>query len=150
MSLLTTKLDGDLLMDSNCDVRVVIPGIIPAKKNRMIIAHRRLIKDKSVREAEALVKTCAAVAMSQAGLPIITGPVALEVVAYYPDRKRRDIHNITGSLFDAMQGVVFEDDHQVVDTILSKRLCERGQEHTEVKVWALEEDERFPLKRAKK
>jgi crossover junction endodeoxyribonuclease RusA len=49
------------------------------------------------------------------GLKItLRGGVGLEIVAYPPDKRRRDLDNILKSLLDAMQHAgVFEDDNQI-------------------------------------
>jgi len=135
-------------MDTNWDIQIRIPGIIPAKKNRMRVGRGRVYKDKSVVEAEALIKTQSQLGMAYAGEEIITGPVAIEVVCYYDDRRRRDSHNVLGSLLDAMEGIVYLNDTQVVDCLVSKRLCEKGNAETFVNVWKLEEKPNYyPLKK---
>jgi Holliday junction resolvase RusA-like endonuclease len=51
----------------------------------------------------------------------ISGPLAVEVDAYPPDRRRRDLDNITKALLDAMQhGGVYLDDSQIVRLALEK------------------------------
>jgi len=134
-------------MGNNYDVRIRIPGIIPSKKNRMRSWQGRVVKDESVRNAEALIQTQAILAMSEAGLEPFEGPIALEVICFYDDRRRRDAHNVLGSLCDALEGIVYYNDSQIVDLHVSKRLCEKGHSETSVNVWALEEAPDFyPLK----
>jgi len=44
----------------------------------------------------------------------MTGTLAVRVVAHPPDRRRRDLDNITKSLLDALEhGGVYEDDNQI-------------------------------------
>ncbi len=44
----------------------------------------------------------------------MTGPLAVRVVAHPPDRRRRDLDNITKSLLDALEhGGIYEDDSQI-------------------------------------
>lgn len=145
MSLLLSALDGDVIMDDNWDIKIVVPGIAVNKKNNMLAARGRVIKNKRVKNFEALVRTFAAVAMAEKRLAPFKHPLAIQVTAFYPDRKRRDVQNIPDVLFDAMESVVYENDCQVVDVILSKRLCAKGDERTEIKIWELADDERFPL-----
>ena len=145
MSLLLSALDGDVIMDNNWDVTIVVPGVAVNKKNNMLAVRGRVIKNKRVKDFEALVQTFAAVAMAGKRLEPFKRPLAIQVTAFYPDRKRRDVQNISDVLFDAMEKVVYENDCQVVDVILSKRLCAKGDERTEIKIWELENDHRFPL-----
>lgn len=64
--------------------------------------------------------------------PLITGPVGLHfrfllprlktVIRRYPTGKREgDLDKLIRALYDAMTGVVYEDDSQVVDSTESKR-----------------------------
>lgn len=50
------------------------------------------------------------------------GEWRLEVVAFVPDRRRRDASNILKNVEDALSKVVYNDDTQVVDTRCVKRL----------------------------
>lgn len=51
-----------------------------------------------------------------AGVSTIQGPVRIDVAAHAPDRRRRDLDNLTKSLFDSLQAAgVLVDDCQVKD-----------------------------------
>lgn|GEM_PF-3260294 len=59
--------------------------------------------------------------------PILRGPVAVKVVALMPDQKRRDTSNLTKALYDAVEGVCYQNDTQIVDEHISKVVdVERG------------------------
>lgn len=46
----------------------------------------------------------------------ITGPVAVDIEAFFPDRRRRDLDNILKSLLDSLTHAgVWEDDSQIHD-----------------------------------
>ena len=46
--------------------------------------------------------------------PVIPeGPVAMTLVFFPPDRRRRDVHNYLKGLLDALQGVIYADDYQI-------------------------------------
>lgn len=47
------------------------------------------------------------------------GPLAVEVYLFFPDNRKRDLDNIKG-LLDAMSGVLWEDDSQIVDLHIRK------------------------------
>ena len=44
-------------------------------------------------------------------------PYALEVLIWWPDRRRRDADNVLKAVGDALNGVVWEDDSQVTRTV---------------------------------
>ncbi len=55
------------------------------------------------------------------GVRAIDGPVVMEIDAYPPDRRRRDIDNIQKALLDALQhGGAYEDDNQIVKLTVVK------------------------------
>ncbi|MGR9586758.1 RusA family crossover junction endodeoxyribonuclease [Pandoraea sputorum] len=91
-------------------------------------------------EYEARVATAAALAMMALGGSVFCGPVLLEVGIHLPipaswSKKRKgraaigeiaatkkpDADNVLKSIKDGMNGVVYEDDNQVIDIRLHKR-----------------------------
>ncbi len=79
--------------------------------------------------------------------------VRLRIVAYFPvpqsySKKKRgeciagvikptmkpDIDNVIKAALDAMNGVVFDDDKQVIELLVAKRYTERGEGYIEVEV----------------
>lgn len=51
----------------------------------------------------------------------ITGPVAVDIEAFFPDRRRRDLDNILKSLLDSLTHAgVWEDDSQITDLRIRK------------------------------
>ena len=45
-----------------------------------------------------------------------TGPIKLEIVAYRPDNRKRDLDNLLKAVLDGMaKGLVYEDDSQIRD-----------------------------------
>lgn len=49
----------------------------------------------------------------------LTGPLAVTVALYWPDRRTHDIDNIK-ALLDALTGIVWEDDGQIVELHTTK------------------------------
>ena len=47
-------------------------------------------------------------------------PLAVELDFYLPDKHRRDLDNLSKAVLDAMNGIVYKDDCQVVDLHLRK------------------------------
>ena len=51
----------------------------------------------------------------------ITGPVVVDIEAFMPDRRRRDLDNLLKGLLDSLTHAgVWEDDNQVVDLRIRK------------------------------
>jgi len=75
-------------------------------------------------------------------------PIALEVICYRkrPTGKRAALHydvrkpdatNIQKAVEDALRGIVYPDDAQVVSPACHKRFCGKGSaEHVQVRVWS--------------
>ena len=63
-----------------------------------------------------------AVLAQAAGLRPTTAPIVLTVVAYMGDRRRRDVDNIAKAIQDALNGVAYADDSQIVDLHAHKRI----------------------------
>ena len=96
-------------------------GKIPSKKNQMIICGKRLIKDNSVRMFEAQLRGQAIEVMTCAGLQPTDKPVKLHLSVTFGDRRRRDVQNCFGSVCDALNDIVYNDDCQIQDISASKQ-----------------------------
>lgn len=56
-----------------------------------------------------------------AGAKSLTGPLAVEVDLYPPDRRKRDLDNAPKAMLDALQAAgLYEDDSQIVDLHLRR------------------------------
>lgn len=73
--------------------------------------HRTLISRKGRAYRQAV---CDIVAAS--GLPVMEGPLAIEIEIYPPDMRRRDLDNVAGkALLDSLQHAgLYHDDNQIV------------------------------------
>ena len=49
------------------------------------------------------------------------GAVMVELTFALPDRRRRDLDNLSKGVLDAMRQIVYHDDTQIVDLLLHKR-----------------------------
>ena len=49
------------------------------------------------------------------------GPVELEIVCYFADRRRRDLDNVVKAVSDGLGGVAYADDSQVVKVKATRR-----------------------------
>jgi len=55
------------------------------------------------------------------------GPLLVQVDAYPPDRRRRDLDNLLKALLDALEhGGAYEDDSQIVELVICKRAVVKG------------------------
>lgn len=50
----------------------------------------------------------------------LAGPITAEIDFYLPNRSRRDLDNLSKGVLDAMNGLVYDDDCQVIDLHLRK------------------------------
>jgi Holliday junction resolvase RusA-like endonuclease len=72
--------------------------------------------------------------------------VALAARVYFdPAQHAMDVHNAVETILDAMQGVVYDDDNQVVGMFLPpQRLIDAKRPRIEVDVWRASEAEQDP------
>lgn len=52
-------------------------------------------------------------ARNQASGEPLAGPVQATILVRFPDRRRRDVTNVPKMFLDALEGVAYQDDHQV-------------------------------------
>lgn len=55
----------------------------------------------------------------------LSGPLAVTVALYWPDRRKHDVDNIK-VLLDALTGIVWEDDGQIVDLHITKEFDKKA------------------------
>lgn len=106
-----------------------IPGA-PVPKERARITRRGRFTPPRTVAYERKVKLCALAARIQR----IAGDVALMLVMYFPDKRRRDFDNISKSICDGLNGVAWEDDSQVKEWHGTINV-DRANPRVEVWVW---------------
>ncbi len=52
---------------------------------------------------------------------IITNPLALKIILFFNDKRKRDIDNYNKILLDSMSGIVYEDDVQIQTLTIAKQ-----------------------------
>lgn len=84
---------------------------------RMVIRGKRVFTVKSDRYLAWLkiAEPMVASAMEREGRDMIEGPVMLTLSIRQPDKRQRDIDNMSKCVLDVMEGHVFADDSQVHD-----------------------------------
>lgn len=101
----------------------------PPSVNRIWRVFRnRIIKSKEGRSYAATVKTTVALL----GLRPADGPLSVSVTAYRPQR-RGDLDNVLKAALDALNGVAWQDDSQVVE-LHALRLDDKHNPRLEVDV----------------
>ena len=74
-------------------------------------------------EWEQLVSTYARQAM--AGRPPLIGNLVMTILFVLPDHRKRDLDNLIKGVSDSLNGIVFEDDSQVVDLHVTKQVVKQ-------------------------
>jgi crossover junction endodeoxyribonuclease RusA len=106
----------------------------PGTNNLYATIGRRRVLSREGRDYKA---TCVLLALAAGCRPVV-GPVGLEVTVYRP-RRAGDLDGRLKVLLDAMTGVVWVDDRQVVE-LHAYRKDDKARPRAEVRVWPVEED----------
>lgn len=65
--------------------------------------------------------------LADMGAPSISGPLAVEVEAFPPDERKRDLDNLQKCLFDSLQhGRLFDDDFEIARIAFSRQAVVEG------------------------
>ena len=95
---------------------------IPSKKNTMRTTRSGgMYKDKSVKRFEFWLGMTAQRAMIIQGQQLTSQPVRLTLDVTFGDRRRRDLQNCFGAVCDALEGIGYSDDSQIVQLAGAKR-----------------------------
>lgn len=97
-------------------MKLVIPYALLARDNERIggMMRGRLLLSRKYRQKKEMAGLSA---MAQYKGEVLQGPVRLEGVAYWPDRRRRDLLFFAKALHDALEGVCYEDDSQIAEVV---------------------------------
>lgn len=95
-------------------MKVTLPWSCVISKNRKYTVTRngRMILSKAYREGKEKIYVVAR--KSYKGEPL-EGDVSIEFVMYLPDKRRRDILNVTQIICDGLEGIAYEGDHQIAE-----------------------------------
>jgi crossover junction endodeoxyribonuclease RusA len=114
-------------------ITMVLP--YPPSSNRYWRTYRgRTVKSDEARKYQDEAGWCARVA----GAEMLAGDVAMELKIYRP-RKSGDTSNRIKVLEDAMQGILYENDNQIVE-IHAYRFDDSHSPRIELKVWEANHD----------
>jgi len=74
----------------------------------------------------------------KASFPLVKKPLKVSIAIEYCYQKRpKDIDNILKALFDALEGILFQNDSQIYELYVKKRHCKKNL--LKIKVFELEE-----------
>ena len=85
--------------------------------HRQTLSRGRLISSKLYRDTK---EALAWETRSQWQNEALVGSVALDITLYFGDKRKRDVDSYLKILLDALSGIVYEDDNQVITIIASK------------------------------
>lgn len=94
------------------ELRIVIPGNLPTLNHvyRNVAINRRI----TTRDGQRWVRDVQAIAMAaiqqQSWQKSTNQKLIAEVMIYWPTRRKRDVENVGKLLWDALEGVVYEND----------------------------------------
>jgi len=83
-------------------------------------------------------KRVAVFCLATCGRMQLTEPVLVEIRYYFPDNRRRDVTNYDKAILDAMSGLVWEDDDQIVAASFHKYVSPKAP-RTEIRIFTMEE-----------
>lgn len=105
---------------------VVWIPVNPVPKGRPRFANGVTYTDKKTKEAEETIQWW----LRKHKAKRLEGPVKIELHFHRADRRRADIDNLQKTILDAMNGICFKDDSQIVEL---HSILERG--HDEPGIW---------------
>lgn len=106
------------------------------KKNNMGYGRKQVFKRKVIKEYESTLENAAFNAMKLTGLPPSTRPIRLDINITFPDRRRRDLQNVSDCICDSLNNIVYEDDVQIVELHMTKSY-EKGLSKISIEVFEL-------------
>lgn len=115
-----------------------VPGRPASWQRSTPLAHGKVVSAKAYRAAKQRVAMLALQARQRARLAVdAEGEWAVDVVAWYPDRRHGDADRVCSLVMDAMEGVIYASDRQVKDQRSRVMTEPSGEPRTEVRVWRL-------------
>jgi Holliday junction resolvase RusA-like endonuclease len=125
--------NGQRAVGTNAVLKFTVPSKPVPKARARVMRGGWTYTPKKSNVHEKLVKMVALNARQRAKQAILGGFVRLEVICYGA-HARSDWDNLGKLVSDALNGVLWNDDSQVLDACVKKFRCPKGQERTEVMV----------------
>lgn len=116
------------------------------KSNSYFFRRRSVWIPAHIAEYEAALKNTAAATMSALGLQPLSGPISITITYYLGSKRRKDLPNLPKTTCDALNGIVYKDDNQIVHQIMYKYLDDKHP-RVEIEVVAAEDpgSNKWPL-----
>ena len=115
-------------------IRITVPGRpVPKGRPRLGVRGRRayIYTPERTAEYEQAVGLCARAAVQ--GCEALACPVAVAIDLFLYGNRRIDVDNCAKSILDGMNGIVYEDDNQVVD-LRVRKLQEKDRKNQRVEI----------------
>ena len=110
----------------------------PVTKQKLDPGHRLPAR---VKAWEANIKVHARSAMQHSPrFEKITGPVRCHLALVLPDRRKRDVDNLSKAVLDGCNGVLWEDDTQIIDLHLTKGY-DKENPGVFISAWSMDDSE---------
>lgn len=108
---------GEIILDTKIPLHAI------SKKNRMRYWKGMVLKDPSIKSYEnALILHFK---QTYTKSPYIEA-IKVEITITWKDNRRRDIQNALDIILDVGQGIIYNDDYQVVE-IVARKIIEKGK-----------------------
>ncbi len=125
------------------DVRFVVPGPVVPWQRAASVGTRRFTSSKQ-RSYQRTVRLIAQASRPRGPwLPSKASRYRVDIDAYLPDERRRDLDNVAKTILDALNGVLYLDDSQVV-TLLVATHIDRAEPRVVVAVREVEREQVAP------
>lgn len=114
-------------------MNVILPWGCIVSKNRKYTVTRggRMILTKQYREGKEAIRVFGKKAYK--GKPI-EGEVTMDFMLYPPDKRRRDMLNITQIVCDSLEGIFYENDYQISYITIDRDAPDKANPRLEVTV----------------
>lgn len=122
------------------ELRIVIPGNPPTLNHvyRNVAINRR-ITTRDGQKWVADVRTIARIAMMEQGWQRSKDEkLVAEVTIYWPTRRKRDVENVGKLLWDALEGIVYENDQWLLPRYMDFHV-DKHNPRVEIRFYRLEE-----------
>jgi crossover junction endodeoxyribonuclease RusA len=117
-------------------ISFVVPGKPVPKARARVMRGGWSFTPKKTLDYENLIKLVGISRRNALKVSISGGSFSIKVICYGA-RKNGDVDNYLKSYMDALQGVFWVNDCQIIDAHVLKVNCEKGKERTEVEIEAI-------------
>lgn len=114
-------------------IQFVVPGKPVPKGRPRVMRNGHTFTPKRTKDYETLVAVWALNAISGIHWLLLKGPLSIRIEFYGCDG-RSDWDNLAKAICDALNGVIYIDDCQIVHAIVIKHWAEKGTERTSVRI----------------